>query len=339
MKLGDICCGALAVVIATTLSARAAPLQIRMDWFVVPGHFAPLIPTVPKYNPNVYRHYGGSYVVEPMRLQGGGASLTALATGDINIIGTMSPQLLVLAVTQAKLNIKVIAQALTTEKPGYLKTYFWVRGSDVKSVKDLRGKVIAVPALGTNIDAAQQVIMRRAGMRAPSDYRVVEIPFSAMIPALESKEVDAVPLVPPFNLMASKDPKLAPLFSVGEAFGGPVETLMFGAKSDFIAGHQAALVDFLEDNMRMRRWMTNPKTRMQAVEQLSDISKLPESAYSSWAYTDKDYYYDQNAVVNVDLLQKNINTLAEVGVIPTKIDAKKYVDLSLAEEAAARLKH
>ena len=43
----------------------------------MPGHFAPLIPTVPKYNSNVYRHYGKSYVVEPVRLQGGGASLTA----------------------------------------------------------------------------------------------------------------------------------------------------------------------------------------------------------------------------------------------------------------------
>ena len=64
---------ACALATLSIFNANAEPLKIRMDWGVVPGHFAPLIPGVPKYNANVYRHYGKSYVVEPVRLQGGGA--------------------------------------------------------------------------------------------------------------------------------------------------------------------------------------------------------------------------------------------------------------------------
>jgi NitT/TauT family transport system substrate-binding protein len=328
---------AAGLVAAVASTAAAEPLKIRMDWSVIPGHFAPLIPTVPKYNPDIYRHYGKSYVVEPIRLQGGGPSLTALAAGEIDIAGISSPHMLVLAVTEAKIGVRIIGQALTTEAPGYLQTYFWVRKDEIKSVQDLRGKVIAVTARASNIDSAQQIIMRRAGMQEPRDYQIAEMRFPAMIPALESKKVNAVPLVPPFNRMASRYPNFGTLFSVGEAMG-PVETLMFMAKADFVAKNRTALLDFLEDNIRMRRWMTDPRTRPEAVKQVAETAKAPETDYIDWLYTKDDYYYQPKALVNLERLQNNVNTLKEVGVIPAAIDVKPHVDMSLAEEAAARIK-
>jgi sulfonate transport system substrate-binding protein len=337
MRLRTIANLAWTLLAGASTSAVAEPLKIRMDWGIVPGHFAALIPTVPKYNPNVYRHYGKSYMVEPVRLQGGGATLTALAAGELDVGAIMSPQTLVLAVAEAKLDIKVIGQALTTELPGYLMTSFWVRKSDIKSVQDLRGKVIAVSARGANVDSAAHIIMKRAGMEEPRDYQIAEVRFPAMIPALESKRADAVPLVPPFNRMAVRNPELAPLFGVGDAFG-PVETLMFMAKSDFVAKNRTALVDFLEDNIRMRRWMTDPQTRPQAIKQVADTAKAPESDYVDWVYTRDDYYYHPKALVNVERLQGNVKTLKEAEVIPAAIDVKPHVDMSLAEEAAARIK-
>lgn len=115
----------LFVVFVTTYApvVKADPLEIRVDWTVVPGQFAPLIPEVPKYAPDVYRYYGKSYIVEPIRLDGGGATLTALAIGSTDI-STMSPQALALAVTNAKLDVRVIGQQISTEVPGYLQTDF-----------------------------------------------------------------------------------------------------------------------------------------------------------------------------------------------------------------------
>jgi len=319
------------------MSANAEPVKLRVDWSTIPGQFAPLIATLPKYAPDVYRHYGKSYVVEPVRLQGGGASLTALAADQIDIGGVVSPQTVVLAVAEAKLDVKVIGQVITTELPGYLFTRFWVRKADVKSINDLRGKVIAVSSRGANVDSTAHIMMARAGMQEPQNYQIAEIRFPAMIAALESRKVDAVPLVPPFDRIAAKNPDLAPLFSVGDAFG-PVETLMFMGKTSFVEKNRAALVDFLEDNIRMRRWMTDPKTRPIAIKQLSDLTKIPESEYSDWVYTKDDYYYHPQALVNVDRLQSNVVTLKETGVIPAAIDIKPYVDMSLAQEAAARVK-
>lgn len=327
---------AVAAATLTVAVAKADPVKIRVDWNIIPGQFAPLIPTLPQYAPDIYRHYGKSYTVEPMKLQGGGATLTALAVGDTDL-STLSPQALVLGVTNAKLDLRVIGQEISTEVPGYLHTYFWVHANEIKTIDDLKGKVIGVSARGSNVDSAAEMVMAAHGFTSPRDYQIIEIPFPAQFPALQAHKIDAAILVPPFHLKAAGNPDYKPIFSVGDAFG-PVETLMWMAKADFVAKNRAALVDFLEDNMRMRRWMSDPKTRTDAVKQLSDATKIPVEGFASWVYTKNDYYYDPHAMVDITRLQKNVDDMRKVGIVPARIDVRPYVDMSLAREAAARLK-
>ena len=316
--------------------ATAEPLKIRADWSVAPGQFAPIIATLPQYAPNVYRHYGKSYVVEPLRLRGGGATLTALAAKETDI-STLAPISLVLGVTEAKLDLKVIGQQISSETEGYLTTYFWVRANEITRVEDLRGKTIGVNARGSNVDAAQRIVMGRHGLVEPTDYRVVEVRFPAQIPSLEAKKIDAAVLIPPFNYMAEQNPAFKPLFSVGDAFG-PVETLVWMARADWVEKNRAVLVDFFEDNIRMRRWMFDPKNRDIAIKQVSDLTKIPPEKYADWLYTQKDYYYRPDATVDVERFQGNINTMKEAGVLPVTIDVAPYIDNSIAREAAARIK-
>jgi NitT/TauT family transport system substrate-binding protein len=325
-------------LLATSVSTGAAaePLKIRADWSVIPGQFAPLIPTLPQYAPNVYRHYGKSYVVEPVRLAGGGATLTALAAKETDL-STLSPGALVLGVTEAKLDMRVIGQQISSEVNGYLTTYFWVRASEIQRIEDLKGKVIGISARGSNVDAAQRMVMRKHGLEEPRDYQIAEVRFPAQIPALESKRIDAAVLVPPFNYMAEKNPAFKPLFSVGDAFG-QVETLAWMARTDWVAQNRAALVDFFEDNIRMRRWMFDPKNRLTAIKQVSDLTKIPVDQYADWLYTNRDYYYRPDASIDIDRFQQNVNTMKEAGIIPTAIDVRPYMDMSIVKEAAARIK-
>ena len=318
-------------------AAAAEPLKIRADWSVIPGQFAPLIPSLPKYAPDVYRHYGKSYVVEATRLQGGGATLTALASNQTDL-STLSPQALVLGIVTAKLDMRVIGQQISTEVPGYLATYFWVKKDAIQRIEDLKGKTIGVNARGSNVDAAQGIVMGRHGLHEPKDYALAEIRFPAQIPSLKAGRIDAAVLVPPFCYIAEKDPTLKPLFSVGDAFG-PVETLGWYARADWVAAHRAALVDFLEDNIRMRRWMFDPKNRAAAIKQLSDLTKIAPEKYAGWVYTKKDYYYRPDATTDVARLQENVHTMFKAGIVPADLDVKPYIDNSIALEAAARLKN
>ncbi len=331
LSVPKILAGIAAVALCAAM-ANAEPLRIRVDWTAVPEQFAPLIPSVPEYAPNVYRHYGKSYVVEPVKLAGGGATLTALATGNTDL-STMGPQALVLGLVNAKLDLRVIASQIATEVPGYRQTYFWVDKHKIKTIDDLKGKIIGVNARGSNIDAAAEVILSKRGFASPRDYDMIELPFSSQLSALKSATIEAAVLIPPFSLDAEADPNLKPIFSIGDALG-PLETSMWVAKADFVARNRAALVDFLEDNIRMRRWMFDPKTRMDAVRQLSDLTKIPIERYAGWVYTSKDYYYDPDALLDVKRLQKNIDDMDRAKIIPNAINVSPHVDLSLAEEAA-----
>jgi NitT/TauT family transport system substrate-binding protein len=315
--------------------ADADPLKIRVDWTVVPGQFAPLIPELPNYAPNIYRHYGKSYIVEPLKFDGGGATLTALAVGDTDV-STMSPQSLALAVTNAKLDIRVIGQQISTEVPGYLHTYFWVKAAKINTIDDLRGKVIGVNARGSAPDSAAEAMLLRHNLKPASDYQILEVPFPSQLAALKADKIDVGVVIPPFSLEAETDPRLKPLFSIGDVFG-PLETSMWVSRADFVNDHRAALVDFLEDNIRMRKWMSDPTTRDDAVRELSAVSKIPAERFESWVYTHKDFYYDPNATVDLPRLQRNIDDMMTAGIIPAVINVSSYADLSLAREAAARV--
>jgi sulfonate transport system substrate-binding protein len=325
----------LAAAAACVRMAIAEPAVLRVDWTVLPQQFAPLIPEVPKYAPNLYRHYGKSYVVEPIRFQGGGATLTALAVGETHL-STLNPQALVLGIENAKLDLRVIAQQLTTEIPGHLHTWFWVKKDRIRTIDDLKGKVIGVNARASAPDAAVEIVLAKHGLTPRRDYQLLEIAFPSQLAALRADKIDAAVLVPPFNLDAETDAILKPLFNLGDAFG-PLETSLWVAKTEYIEKNRAALVDFLEDNLRMRRWMLDPRTRSDAIRLLSDVSKAPIEKYAGWVYSNKDYYYDPSAMIDVKRLQRNIDDMKKANIVPATIDVAHYVDLSLAEEAAARV--
>ena len=313
--------------------AAAEPVEIRIQWSVTPAHMTPLIPHAPK---GVYRHWGKSYVVKPIRMRGSGPALQAVAAGEIEF-GGISAQALTLGIKRARLDLRVIAQVMSGGVEGYATSEYHVRKGEITSLKGLKGKIIAVNALGGTVDAGVRAHLGRAGMKSGRDFQIVEVRFPAMLPALVSKKVDLAILVTPFNLIAQRKGKTAKLFTMRDALG-PTETLQWIGKADWIKKNRAVLVDFLEDNIRFRRWLYNPKNRQAAADIISKVTKRPAKNYVGWAFTNKDNYRDPNAMTNVARLQKNIEDLNKLGVLPMTIDAKKYVDMSIAKEAAKRLK-
>ena len=69
-------------------NAIAEPLKLRAQWPSSPGYMTPMIPFVPK---GVFKHYGESYVVEPVFIQGSSQALTAFAANELELPG-FTPQ-------------------------------------------------------------------------------------------------------------------------------------------------------------------------------------------------------------------------------------------------------
>jgi NitT/TauT family transport system substrate-binding protein len=323
--------GAFALLAAHTVSAE--PVKIKIQWSVAPAHITPLLPLAPK---GVYRHYGKSYVIEPVRMRGSGPALQGLAAGEINL-GGMSIQALSRGVNKAKLDLKAIGQVMSGGVKGYGASEFYTRKGEGTSLKSFKGKVIAVNALGSSIDAAVQAQFGRVGMKSGRDYQVVEVRFPAMLPALEKKRVDLAPLLSPFNLIAQRKGKFEKVFDMREALGA-TETLQWVGKADWIKKNRAALVDFLEDNIRFRSWMVAPKNRDAVLAIIAKVTKRPAKNYASWVFTSKDNYRHPEARVNVERMQRNVDDLNKLGVLKAKLVVKNYVDSSIVDEAAKRAK-
>jgi NitT/TauT family transport system substrate-binding protein len=326
---------AVAATLVLPIAADAQPVKMRIQWSATPGHHTPLMPVLPKYGPDVFKHYGKSYVVEPVFMGGGGAALTALGANEVDL-ASINPQAFVLGIERAQLDIKAIGQQLSEGVPGYHGSAFWVRADEVRTPADLKGKVIGVSALGTNIDASARTLLAKHGL-GPTDYQFAEIRFTAQLAALESKRVDAAILLQPFNLQAKKNPAYKPLFAVSDVIGAQ-ETSSWIGKTEWIANNRAALVDFMEDNIRMRRWMYDPKTRPEALKLVAEVTKQPAENFAEWVFTNADFFRDPNCLIDVERFQKNVDDLHELKILPMTAKVAPHIDNSLAKEAAARVK-
>lgn len=320
-----------AAIVAAGSPGSAEPIKIRIGWANVSTHLTSIVAAAPK---EIYRHWGQSYVVEPVFIAGSGPALTALAANEIQL-GGMSSQALVLAVTEAKLDLKVIGQQVSGGVEGYATTEYWAR-DDIQKVEDLKGKIVGVNARGSTSDAAVKATLIKHGLKDGQDYQIVEMRFSALLPALESKRVDVAILLQPFNLMAARKPGMHVLFTYQDSLG-EVETVVWMGKADWIAKNRTALVDFLEDNIRLRKWLYDPANHDAAVKLLAGVAKTPVEEWQDWAFTKRDNYRHPHALVNVARYQRNIDDLHKLGILPTTLDVSKYVDNSLAEEAAKRV--
>ncbi len=322
---------AFAGLLATRPADAAKPMTLRINWAVTPAHLTPLIPLLPK---SVYRHYGKSYIVKPIRMHGTGPALTALAAGDLNV-GAISYQGLALSVINAKINVRAICDVLEDHPPNELDG-FWVRkDAGITKVTDLKGKNIGINARGSGVDAAARAELIKSGLKADKDYNLVELRFPAQLPALESGRLDAAFLVPPFSFQAEKAGKFHELFTQRQAMDGPSVTELWVVNEDFLKKHRKVLVDLIEDQILARRWMR--EHREATAKLLQKVTHIPAAKFASWVMTDKDTYHSPDLTFDVGRLQNNIDTLAKLKFLPRSIDAKKYVDLSLAKDANDRL--
>jgi NitT/TauT family transport system substrate-binding protein len=325
-------------ILSTGFDASAAdPVKIRIGWVVAPGALTTLLFDEGYRNPAILRHYRKSYTVESTQFRGSTPQITALASGQIDIIQPAFSSL-GYAIENAKLeDIRVIADLFQDGYGDYLTQAYMVAGdSQIRSVADLKGKTVGVNAFGGALDIALQAMLKKHGMEINRDYRAIEVQFTNMVPFLAEHKADLIGMGMPWMDEVRTKIGGRALFTMKDAVG-LTQQIMWAARSGFLGKNKDAMNDFFEDYVRGLHWFFDPANRPKALELIAKFNKRPVSAYESWVLTRKDYYRDPFAMPNVEALQANLDLTRDMGILKEKIDVRKYLDLSFALEAKRRL--
>ena len=288
--------------------------------------------------PDILKHSGTSYSVEFVNFAGSSAALTALGTGDIQIAG-LAYSSLGLAIQNAHMtDIRIILDGFQDGVGDNFSTPYLIRNdSGIKTVEDLKGKVLASNGIGGAVDMGIRFNLRKHGMEEKRDYTIIEAQFPSMRAVLAEKRADMIGVVPPFVYDPWLQENAHALFTEKDSLG-TTQQLVYVARSGLLAERHAAFLDFAEDMQRGLHYMLEPEHRAEAIEIAARFTKQPARNFESWFLTKRDYFRDPAGRPNLENLQRNMDTQRELGFLKDPIDVKQYADFSFLDEAQKRLK-
>jgi NitT/TauT family transport system substrate-binding protein len=334
MRILKFLLAGVAVAFAASTAQAADPIKIRVSYVVAPSDWAPLLPE----KPDLLRHNGKSYVLEVVRVGGTPALVTAMANNEIEI-GNHSYSSLGIAIQNAGMDdLRVISDQLQDGVPGHSTTqYFVLKDSPIQKVTDLKGKIVSSNAAGSAVDVAMRAMLRKHGLEDKRDYTHLEAPLPAQTAILLEKKADLISSVVPFQFNPELQSKARALFTQRDVFG-VTQMIVWTARKGFIDKNRAALIDFMEDSIRVVRWYLDPANHDEAVKIASKITRIPPERFQGWLFTNKEYGRSRDLAPDLKALQANIDQTRAMGFLRAPLDVQRYSDLSLIQEAAARLK-
>jgi len=324
---------AAAALFGATAAQADDPVKIRLSWVAPVTNWASIL----LEKKELARHLGKSYTLEPVRFAGTPPMVTALANGELEV-ANLAYSTLAIAIQNAGMDdLRIIADEFRDGVPGYYsQEYMVLADGPIKKVDDLKGKVVMTNAAGSAVDVAMRAMLRKFGMEDKRDYTMVESAFPTMRAMLSEKKVDMVPAVLPF----SYDPELRKigrtLFIQRDAIG-VTDMIVWTVRKPFIDKNRPAMVDFMEDTLRITYWFLDPSNHAEVVTISSRLTRQPPERLG-WVFTKQDYYHVPGMRPDLAALQRNVALIKDLGLINVDTDVNKYSDLSILDDATKRLK-
>jgi ABC-type nitrate/sulfonate/bicarbonate transport system substrate-binding protein len=309
---------------------RAAPTTIR---FANGGAIAPneieTLMTVEFFQKNVLKRYGKDYELQATFTRGTPEAAALMAAGRADLACLSFPIFAASVLKDAVPGgMSIIADVFQDGHQGYASNSFFVlEDSPIKTVRDLKGKKVAVNAFSSAVDLELRVVLKKNGLDPKKDVEIVEVGFPNMGPALREKRVDCVVMVLPFMAVETSKGGLRTLFTGADAF--PTFSVVFmAARNEFIKEHRDAVKAWVEDYVGMLKWLYTPENRAKAVEVTAAFTKSPATILNTYFLTPSDYYRDPSGCIGPRNVQPAIDAMTKEGFLPAAVDMGKYIDTS-----------
>ena len=183
-----------------------------------------------------------------------------------------------------------------------------------------------------------RAMLKKHGLEDKRDYTFIEAPLPAQKAMLLDKKADLIPSVVPFQYDPEIKGKGRVLFTQRDVSAITQMIVLDRAQGlhrqeprrlgGFHGGHRCASCAGISIR----------KNHDAAVAIASKLTRIPPERFQGWFFTDKDYARNGNLMPDMKALQANVDETRTLGFIRAPLDVQKYADLSIVQEAAARLK-
>jgi len=255
---------------------------------------------------------------------GGGIATQALIAGDLHF-STSAGSALSAMLRGAE--IKVVYTNI--DRPGY---QLWSGQSDIKQLKDLRGKRVGVTSRGDTQELSVRLLLRKHGIDANS-VAYVPVGFGAQrLAALQAGSVDAVPLGAG-DFAQLKQPK-------GHMLGDTQKEIRFAyvglAVASKLIARQPELVEkFLRSVVKGREYAR--RYREQTIAILGKYTRR-EREFNEFDYDSTLPVLTPEGWVGDGVLKEDVAMRAELVNVPAPGDYNKFFDYSIVKKIYRDLK-
>src|ERR1700716_1097445 len=202
-------------------SLASAQQTIRVGWTIPAEESKYWMMRRPDQFPILGKGYKGEWV------QVQGMAADAL---DCSTQGVLS---MAQGAIQANLETYIVAQHVG-EKPGSFSVYWAVKeDSPIKTIADMKGKSVGINVFGSGIYGPMALLLKRNGVDAEKDIKLVETGFPASEDAIRSGRVDGGVLNQPFAARAEAKGGLRKLFALEDQQKNIVH-IMEVCRKDFV---------------------------------------------------------------------------------------------------------
>jgi ABC-type nitrate/sulfonate/bicarbonate transport system substrate-binding protein len=275
-----------------------------------------------KAKPEVTPNQGKAYTLDYTLFRGTDTRFKAYEAGELDLI-TASGSSALVAASQG-LEFKAVASLSRESSKGFHTQYFVKADSPIRTVADLKGKIIGNNAARSSIELWARLALIQAGLNPDRDVTWAVLPFPAQGEALRAGKIDIGAFPQPFAAAEIKKGGVRKLFTSKDAVPFDEELIVIMAHPQFIAKHAAVLRTFLADlKAATRYYLDKPQEARQALID-AKLVRIPAEIYLGM----EDNYRVPTLEIDIEALGKIQEVLLQHGYQKNKIDPRSFVDLS-----------
>lgn len=229
---------------------------------------------------------------------GGATAVQMIESGNADA-GLLSYMALVNAVNEG-MNVKGVADLQSSFEDAPLEEFFVMKDSGINSIKDLKGKKIAINLVKSSFHYTWLMALEQAGM-SEDDVEFVVLSFDQQILALENGQVDAIGLMSPYSAEARNNNQLKTLYDATDIFGEK-QFCDIIASTTFAAKNPETMKAFVSGITDAMNWAM--ENQQEAKEIISKYTGIDASKIL-------DYRFQENGAVIMDDVQYWLDYMIE----------------------------